>query len=189
MINPFSSRVTNPKSSRYDGEDQDEQILYVLRKAFITNYKWILTTVFFALFPFLLNYFFLSLNGRTPDFIPARLIFIVNIFWYLFLFGFVFANYINWYFNIYLITNKKIIDMDFVGILYKNISEAPLSNIEDVTSNISGAFGTIFNIGHVLIQTAGEKTEFEFYNVSNPSKVRDILSDFVMEERKRHGHQ
>ena len=188
MMNPFSSRITNPKSSRYDGEDHDEQILYVLRKAFITNYKWILFSVFFALFPFLLNYLFISINGNTPDFIPARFIFIVNIFWYLFLLGFMFANYVNWFFNIYLITNKKIIDMDFIGLLYKNISEAPLTNIEDVTSNISGAFGTTFNIGDVLIQTAGEKTEFEFHDVSNPSKVRDILSDLVMEERKKHGH-
>jgi len=69
--------------------------------------------------------------------------------------------------------------MDFHGLLYRNISQAPIRNIEDVTYNISGALKVIFNYGDVLIQTAGEKVEFEFEEVGNPSKVVDILSDLV----------
>jgi len=73
--------------------------------------------------------------------------------------------------------------MDFHGITYKNISETMIDNIEDVTSNISGPVGTIFNIGHIFIQTAGEKREFEFNDIADPSTIRDIISDLVAEKR------
>jgi hypothetical protein len=86
-----------------------------------------------------------------------------------------------WYFNVYIISDKKIVDIDFRGFLYKNISEAPIKNIEDVTSNVSGLFGTTFNFGYVDIQTSAEKREFEFENVSNPSKIRDLIADLVEE--------
>ena len=73
--------------------------------------------------------------------------------------------------------------MDFNGVLYKNISECTLNNIEDVTSNVIGTFGILFNIGDVFIQTAAEKSEFEFDNIDNPAKIRDIISDLVVEAR------
>lgn len=75
-------------------------------------------------------------------------------------------------------------DLDFVGLLHKNISETSLHNIEDVTSTVSGALRITFNYGSVFIQTAGETREFEFTDVANPSKVRDILSDIVVKIKK-----
>lgn len=71
--------------------------------------------------------------------------------------------------------------MDFSGFLYRNISEAPLRNIEDITHRMSGISATIFNYGDVLIQTAGETREFDFTSVPNPIKVQDIISDLVSE--------
>jgi len=76
--------------------------------------------------------------------------------------------------------------MDFHGLLSKNISEAPLKNVEDVTSNVTGALRVIFNYGHVYIQTSAEKREFDFEDVANPSKVRDLVSDLAMEVRRGH---
>ncbi len=78
-------------------------------------------------------------------------------------------------------------DIDFRGLTYKNISEAPIKNIEDVTSNVSGFFGTTFNYGYVDIQTSAEKREFEFENVTNPAKIRDLISDLV--EKVKNGHR
>ncbi len=178
MINPFKSLEEKPKNACYDGEDSDEEILYILRKSFITNYKWVIMSIVFIALPFLAVRALL-----TVDFLPANLIAIANAFWLLFVFGFVFANYANWFFNVYIITSKKLVDMDFVGLLYKNISETPLTNVEDVTSNISGTFGTIFNIGDVRIQTAAEQKEFDFELVNQPSRIRDIISDLVIHHR------
>jgi len=58
--------------------------------------------------------------------------------------------------------------------------------VEDITSTVSGATQMIFNYGNVVIQTSAEKREFEFEAVSNPAKVRDLISDLVMEIKNGH---
>lgn len=79
-------------------------------------------------------------------------------------------------------------DFDFHGVIFKNIAETTLDNIEDVTSTVRGAFGIIFNIGEVKIQTAAEKPEFEFSHIDNPAAVRDIISDLVVWYKNEHNH-
>jgi len=172
------SLLENPPHTSYEGEDKDEVILYVLRQSVWTNVGWIIGATLLVFVPF----FVLPL---LPDFITVNLKLTMIMFWYLVLFGYTFQRFINWFFNVYIISNKKIIDVDFHGILYKNISEASLSSIEDVTSVVKGAMGVTFNIGDVLIQTAGESREFDFEGVDNPSKVRDIISDLVSQHKRK----
>jgi len=167
----------------YDGKDVDEQIVLVIRRSSITNFPWMFTAFIFAFLPFLVTPYVTSIKIEGVQVVSYPLMGAITLFWYLFTFGYFFSCFTNWYFNILLISNKKIVDMDFHGITYKNISETMIDNIEDVTSNISGPVGTIFNIGHIFIQTAGEKREFEFNDIADPSTIRDIISDLVAEKR------
>ncbi len=177
----FKTFIKDPKDTCYDGEDRDERILYVIRKSWIIIFRWMIIFVLMLVAPqFIFPIIFDSFGGASNFFSP-QFLFITNVFWYLVSLGFFLQNFMNWYFSVNVITNKKIIDVDFKGLLYKNISEAPLDNIEDVTSNISGTLKVIFNYGNILIQTAAEKTEFEFEDIDNPSKVRDIISDLIAE--------
>ncbi len=177
----YKSFIQNPEHTEYCGEDEDEKVLYVLRRSTIINIPWLFLTFILISIPWLIGPFLAVTNLIPTEIISPLFAFVLKLFWYLFTFGFFFLNFVNWFFNVYIITTKKIVDMDFDGLLYKNISEAPLQNIEDVTSTIKGAFGTIFNVGSVLIQTSAERTEFEFESLENPSRVRDIISDIVME--------
>jgi len=175
----YDSFLENPKSITYHGEDSDEQILYVLRQSFILNIPWILGTLLLLLFPPLIF-------PLLPKYIGISFKFSVVLFWYLVLFGYAFQRFINWFFNVYIISDKKIVDVDFHGIMYKKISEATLDSVEDVTSTVKGLTGILFNIGHVYIQTAAENREFEFEGILNPSKVRDIISDLVAKKKQHH---
>lgn len=182
MSSIFGSFVERPTNTKYDGEDNDEKILYVLRKSAITNIHWMFVTILLILVPILINTVVVT-NGLP---ISAQALFVGNLLWYLITFGFAFQSFTNWFFNVYIISDKKIVDVDFQGILYKNISEAPLRNIEDITSTISGTLQMIFHYGTVVVQTSAEKREFEFDNVSNPSKIRDMISDLVTKVRNGH---
>ena len=175
--------VQKPKQMYFEGEDRDEEILYIFRRASITNLSWIFSSVLLILAPLVFIPLFLSVNAVIGKLIGASTLALINGFWYLFTVGYIFERFLNWFFNVYIITNKRIIDVDFNHMLHRNVSEAPLRNVEDITHTISGSLQTIFNFGQVSIQTAAESRELEFEYVSNPAKIQDILSDLVSEVR------
>lgn len=163
----------------FAGEDDDETIIYVFRRSFITNFDWMLVAVFLLFTPAIVGAI-IEYGVQDPSkIVTPELAFVLSSFLYLFTFLYAFLNFVNWFFNIYIITNKRIFDLDFVGFLYKNTSEAPLTSIEDVTSTVSGTLRFLFNYGSVYVQTAAERREFEFHDVSDPAKVRDLISDIV----------
>ncbi len=134
--------------------------------------------------PPFLTPFLSSLNFNGQAIFSTSFIFCFTAFWYLFSFGFAFQSFLNWYFEVLLVTNKKVVDIDRLA---SNISETTLKNIQDVTSKIDGNLEQILNIGSIYIQTAAEREEFEFDTVDNPSFVRDAISDLISEERRHHG--
>lgn len=175
----FRSFVSDPPKTYYDGEDHDERIKYVLRRSTLVTIPWIVGVIILAVIPVIAGPMLASIKIDNKTLLDPSFLFVTGLFWYLFTFGFFFQSFLNWFFNLLIITNKKIVDIDFLGITYKNISETTLENVEDVTSNVTGSLGIIFNIGNVYIQTAGEKREFEFSGIDNPSKIRDLISDLV----------
>ena len=96
----------------------------------------------------------------------------------------VFEGFLNWYFNVFIITDRNVIDVDFHSILFKNIDVAPLRNVEDTSSQTAGVFGSLFHFGDVYIQTAGSSKSIEFHNVPTPHRVADFVLD-----RTHHIHQ
>jgi membrane protein YdbS with pleckstrin-like domain len=178
----LSSSLKHPKNVNFEGEDNDEHITYVFRRSFITNFDWIVIAVLLLITPWIAGFLFvITANEETIALIPTDLVLIAQASWFLFTFGYIFQNFINWFFNLYIITSKRIIDVDFIGLLFKNISEAPLYTIQDVTSEVKGTTKVVFNYGTVHIQTAGERREFQFEDVHNPSYVRDIISDIIID--------
>jgi uncharacterized membrane protein YdbT with pleckstrin-like domain len=183
----FETTVKNPKKTHYFGEDHDERIEYLFRKSTIT----LIPSVIFFILLFLLPIFLspilsraLNLQAHTEMSMVYTIFFIS---WYVFCFAYLFHAFVLWYFNVYLVTNKKILDVDFEGLLYTNVSEASLDRIEDVTSQVKGLVNTLLHIGNVYIQTAGESAQFDFLMVEDPSSIRDIIADKVSSyKRGRH---
>ena len=185
MAGFFSSSIWHPKKCSFYGIDKDEEILLLLRRDLITNLGWVVLAVLFIFAPFLTASVAMLLNVNLLNTIPAGFYITVNLFWYLFTFGYIFVNFINWFFNVHIVSSKRIIDMDFHGVLYRNISDAPLANIEDVTHTIGGAAPILFNYGDVHIQTAAEQRQFEFERIPEPARIQDFISDLVTEIRHR----
>lgn len=109
--------------------------------------------------------------------LPARFQIASVIFWYLLTLAFAVQGALTWFFNVNIITNQRIVDVDFLTLIYREISDAQISKIQEVTYKVGGFGGTFFNYGNVLIQTAGAIPNFEFENVPKPAKVAEILED------------
>ncbi|MBT6401167.1 hypothetical protein HN803_05825 [candidate division WWE3 bacterium] len=175
----YCSYLEDPEHASFEGEDKDEKIILTVRKHHITNTKWMMMAVVMFYLPTLVRTL-LVLNGITfyAD-LPASYKFISFAFWYVLTFGYIFTSYLTWFYNVHLVTNKRIIDIDFQGLIHRRFSEAFLFNVEDLTHQISGALQILFHYGSVHIQTAGELRELEFEKIPQPAKVQDIISDLA----------
>jgi uncharacterized membrane protein YdbT with pleckstrin-like domain len=100
-------------------------------------------------------------------------------FWYLATFGFALASFIGWFFNIYIVTNERIVDIDFLYLLYKKFAEAELAKIQDIHYTSGGIFATIFNYGNVVVETAGEAPNIEFEAIPFPEKVVETIRELT----------
>ena len=182
----LASFIKRPQNMSYDGEDDDENILYLLRRSHWTNVGWVLGLTVMTFVPFWLGPFLLNLEFGGQKLLGAGYITMLTFSWYLAVSGLFLLKFFNWYFNVYIITDKKIIDFDFYGLTYKNISDTLITNVQDVTAKISGPAHMVFNIGDVFVQTAGENREFDFSDIDDPGHVRDIISDLAAEVKHRY---
>ena len=155
-----------------------EKVVLMMRKHPITNVRWIAISLLLVFGPSLMG-FFSFLDVVPPNF---RLIGILC--WYLITTAFVLENFLTWFFNVYFVTDERIIDVDFYNLIYKEVSEAEIEKIQDVTYKMGGVARTIFDYGDVLVQTAAEVPNFEFLAVPSPDKVVKILQDLRIEEKQ-----
>lgn len=180
----FPSYLENPQNCSFEGQDPQEKILLLLRAHPITNLRWIIPAILLFFLPFSLSSI-LGFFSIDPSLIPSSFGLVFLLFNFLLMMVIVFEGFLYWYFNVYIVTNKNIIDVDFHSILYKNIDIAPLRNIEDVSSNMSGILHSIFHYGNVFVQTAGTSRNIDFISVPKPHKVADFILDEV---HKIHGN-
>jgi hypothetical protein len=92
---------------------------------------------------------------------------------------FFFLNFLNWFYNISLVTNQRVIDFDFRVLFSKQVAATKIVQIEDVSLNEVGLIRSVFDYGDVKIQTAGTVEFFEFLAVPHPEKVVHIISDLI----------
>jgi hypothetical protein len=177
--NPFQAYAAKPLSVHsFDSQTQDEQVLLLLRKHPITQLGKITTLVLLVLLPF----FFPSVDFYLN--LPGNFKLATIIFWYLLCMGYLLETFLTWFYNIYIVTNERIIDVDFLSLIYKNVSAAKIDNIEDISATTGGALQSLFDFGEVRIQTAAERTEFEFEDVPHPTKVTQFINEMILEEER-----
>ncbi len=167
-----------PDKVRFETQESKEEIILLLRRHIITNVAWILTAVFMFFVPFFLRFI------PVLDFLPFRFQFIIVLMWYLIILAFIFEKFLSWYFNVFIVTDERIIDVDFLSLVYKEITESKIDRIQDVTLTMGGICCSIFNYGTVYIQTAGDVPKIEFEQVPKPQKVVKILNQLQIQEEQ-----
>ena len=175
--NVLSAFLSLPKATKFDAQEKGEEILLLMRRHWITNTWWVLASTALAIVPLFL--FPPLFRGDFPAF-SAKAVLLTVVLWYLLVIVFAFESFLDWYFNVAILTTKRVVDVDFSWPLYRNVSEAELDKIQDVGYVISGFGATIFNYGDILVQTASEITRFVFTAVPNVDKAHDIITDVVV---------
>jgi uncharacterized membrane protein YdbT with pleckstrin-like domain len=164
-------------SFNFDGQHSDEQVILVLRAHPITQIFWLINTIILGIVLLIIDYFF-------PAFLNYFQYVFFNIFSLAFIFAYMWFNFLSWFFNVGIITNERVIDIDFSSVLYKEITETQLNRIQDLTNKSGGFLESFVNFGNLFIQTAGTEANIEFLNIPKPSLAASIINE-LLDEKKR----
>jgi len=88
----------------------------------------------------------------------------------------IFLTVTNYYFDCWIVTNKRTIHTELRALFSRISSSVPHDKIQDITIDIHGIVPTIWRFGDLKIQTAGAFREFIFQQIPEPYKAKDIIS-------------
>lgn len=176
--NPLKAFAPKPFKVHFDSQLNGEHIVLMLRRHPVTQVGKIVLAFTGIFIPILF------ITTPLVSFMPPVMKLASLVAWYLLLLTFIIESFLTWFFNVFIITDERIIDVDFISLIYKNVSSAKIDNIEDITVITGGVVASVIDYGTVKIQTASEVPEIEFEDVPHPSKVARILNELILEEEK-----
>lgn len=180
--NPLAVFAKDPVGVSFETQEKGEKIVLLLRQHIATQVMPAIEIIILFLIPIIIAPSAALFRIDVLSFLRVTQVFWVVLCWYFLVLGFAFYKFVFWYFNVYILTNERIIDFDFKGVLDSQTSYANLNQIQDVSPKIIGFYGTLFHFGNVYIQTAAEVPEFDFEAVKFPDEVAERILDQVRSE-------
>lgn len=172
------------KEHPFPGQAPDEKVLLFARRHWLSFLPFLGITIAMSLIPMItiiLVYF--TDSDIFTSFVLTLIIFGFSAYLLLVLAVFLVA-WMDYYFDILILTDRRIIDIEQRGLFNREITELELLHIEDVRAELKGFWQSFFNFGEVYIQTAGTAPNFSFPFIPNPNVVaRQIMSTY---EKKLH---
>lgn len=178
--NPLAAYCYFPDNVDFREKDSQEQVILLLRRHPITNVGWIAISFLMIIVP--------AFVSVIPPFtnLPGDFQFVIILIWYLVTSAFILEQFLNWFFHVNIVTDERVIDVDFVSLIYRQMTDANIDHIEDVTVEVGGGIRTLLGYGNVIIQTAAEVPLITFEAVPKPDLVAKVLRELrVQEEEER----
>jgi hypothetical protein len=171
----------------------EEKIIIILRRYWLIILIQLLKIMVLFILPFLAWLaIFTFLDTQNPLFIS--LFWLGSAFWWLIMWVLLFLVWIDYYLDIWIITNQRIIDVRQKRLFKREVAELTFLRIQDLTIKIRGVLRTFLNFGTLEIRTAGtfesaqENNIFILEDIHKPSEVQNILSQLHQDFLKKNEH-
>ncbi|MFA4930577.1 MAG: PH domain-containing protein [Patescibacteria group bacterium] len=186
---------------RFPGQQTDERVFLFLRRHWISFVGPVLIVMVMVLLPIIMTVFlryltfdmesvlvniFQGFDSIDPGLRAKQMLVFMYSAYYFFVASYFLVLWLDYYFDITIVTNERIIDISQIGLFNRVVSELYLTQIQDVSGNQKGFLQNLFHYGDVIIQTAGGKNNFVIDHVSDSYGVaRKIvdLQEALMERR------
>ncbi len=161
--------------SRYhfQGQRENEELLRIIHRHWFNIFLQYVGVGCTALI-LIIIFSVLPQIATTDALPPAFLAFLLNTF-LLFLWLYSFLIWVDYYFDVWIITSERIVNIEQKGLFNREVSELQFSRIQDVTSVVDGFIPTILNFGDVYVQTAAEEERFVFRQIPDPYTIKDMV--------------
>ena len=160
-------------------QQEDEEIVLLLRSHPITNVGWLLVGLGMLILPSLL------LSTGIFASVAGKFIFIGRLVWYVMTWAYAFEKFLYWYYSVFIVSNERLIDIDFTNVLWREVTYANLNHIEEPKMVSGGFIRSLLRYGDVNVTTASEDPTIEALGVPYPDRVVDIISRLSEELEKR----
>lgn len=164
-----------PAEKMYENLEQDERVLFVVGRHWITRIAPITLGLVLVLVPALAWTLLLLL---LPAGVLIRYGLMLTWFWYCYVFYYFIALFLVWRGDVYIVTDERIIDFDANSIARKTVSDYDLSGIDQVTYKSGG--GLIrggMDYGDVIVKS--KIGVIEMKNVPMPSQLALAIGELV----------
>lgn len=95
--------------------------------------------------------------------------------WLLVLWVMFFIEWTDYYLDMIVITDKRIIDVEQKGFFHREVTSFLYDQIQDITVETRGVVRTFFKFGDLHIQTAGHNHEIIIKDAANPEDARILI--------------
>lgn len=145
----------------------DEEVLYVFRKHPIVMRRGL---IFFML---------AILLGTVPSFIKPELSYFYAGIGGGFLLGMMlmFPSWVYWYFSVFIVTDKRFVQMTQKGFFKRSFSDIGLKHIQSVNYQVVGLQETLLAFGTMVIQTY--LGDIVIHDIHHPEKTSKELSQIL----------
>lgn len=162
--------------------ESGEQVIFEVRKHWFILWSHMFGGFVAILLPVLVY----AIVSELPISIsaPGNTLLLFLFFYALWLVGvLVFLVYVwtDYYLDVWIITNRRIIDIEQKGFFRREHSTMQLSKIQDITISVHGFFATLIGYGMIRVQTAAFDREFIMYGVKDPNHTRHMIEAAVSE--------
>lgn len=164
-----------------------EKLVFLLRRHILVMVGKFLGFILLAAVPIGV---FVLISENVPTLLTGRISYPIVILgasiYYLYITLFFFTSFVDYYLDVWIVTNDRVVSIEQHGLFSRTIAELDLYKIQDVTSEVHGVIPTMFNFGSVHIQTAGAEARFVFEQIHKPDEIRKAIVDLVATDRKYH---
>lgn len=174
------------KHHRFPGQKENESIQLVIRKHWIIDVKIAVALLMMGVIPLALAItaeVFVWQAGFSDAFLVVALLFTL---YFLGLLLFTYIKWLNEELDIIVVTDNRIISHEQIDLFHRQVSEANLSQIQDVTGIEKGFWQSILHYGNIEIQTSASDVFFVIKHVTNPYENARALLDMRDKVTLRH---
>ena len=160
--------------------EKDEQIVYEIRRHPLVFYTEIAAIIFASILPLLVAVVLMALDIQISFLQGAGSLF--TFFYALWLLVMLWAAEILWtsyFLDIWVVTTKKIIDVEQEGLFGRRTAFLHLDRIQDITVSVRGLLPTILKYGDISVQTAAQQGEFFIHNIPHPKVLHQKINEAI----------
>jgi len=177
MVERVKKFFNRKEKEFFPGQEKGERVIFFIRRHPLSFLGFIAFSVIMIAVPLVMYFFLKGTTLLELNEFGQRLIVVIGSAYVLFILGFFLVGWIDYYLDVVIVTDSRIVDVNQDRLFARSIAEANLADVEDVNAEVKGILNTLFHFGTVYVQTAGTATNFEFKYIPHPYKIAKMIAD------------